>query len=221
MRIFLGVFGVFLALAAAFGFQREYATAMTVRDTSFRVIEKLAADVPPRPISWRGIRAVMLACHEAQTDAALAFQPGAVRDSLMANCAASARMVLAGAPTTSSAQLVLAASARHLDQPDMMVERLRLSQVTGPREGWLAARRVNLITPHLEGVTPLGHEIWQRDVALLLEERWGRTIVAEIFARNEALRPAIEDVVALMPNDAQRDFVALVRRAIQAQNAPF
>jgi hypothetical protein len=221
MRLILAGVAAVVALGAAVGFQREYAVALTMRDTPLRVMEKLSSEAPPKPASWRGIRAVMLGCHSTQSSVALQFQPTALRAAVNAHCADTARAILDRAPTASVAHLVLAMSAAHFADTDALNDQLAKAQATGAREGWLVARRHTLATQNHDALDQGGLDIWSRDTAVLLEERWGREIVAHTFVANVALRPKIEELVALLPNNDQRNFVSLVRQRTQALSAVF
>lgn len=218
LRLFLTAGLVLATLGAALGFQREYTASLTVRDTPFRVMEKLAEAPPPAPASWRGIRNVMLGCLDAQTGIALRMQPASQRAAVHANCAQTAREILASAPTTSAAHLVLAIAALNTGD-DGFAGHLASAQATAPREGWLVARRHGLGAEFFATLDAPSRDIWRSDTLVLLEERWGQGVVADTFIAQEALRPVIEDLVSTLPNAAQRGFVAEVQSRTRARQA--
>lgn len=216
MRYVLAVAAVLIAFASALGFSREYAAALTVRDTQFRVMEKLADQAPTAPGSWRGIRNVMLGCYDSQTSFALQFQPTEMRIALNGNCAKTASEILASAPSASVAHLVLAAAAVFFNDTGFS-EHLYHSQATAAREGWLIARRHDLAARNFSLLDDLGQDVWSLDTATLLKEHWGRNIVAETFVALPELRPLIEELVEQLPNADQRSFVGMVREKTAAR----
>jgi len=218
MRYVLASAAIIIALAAALGFQREYAASLTVRDTEFRVIEKLAEAAPTAPRSWRGIRNVMLACYDTQMSIALQFQPVDRRSAVHANCAGTANSILSSAPTTSAAHLVLAASAAYFEDSGFSMH-LAHAQATAPREGWLVARRHALGAGKYTLLDATGRALWAKDTGVLLEERWGQLVVADTFVAQTDMRQIIEALVETLPNEDQRRFVALVREKTLARQA--
>lgn len=219
MRLFLALLVFVLALAAGFGFQREYAVALTVRDTPLRVMEKFGNAAPPVPFSWRGTRNLMLSCHDTQTGFAIRLQPPEAQNAINAHCADTARGILKRTPTASIAHLVVAVSAiHHADTAEFNAALIRAA-ATAPREGWMVARRHTAANLHFDALDAAGRDVWAADTRVLLEERWGREIVAVTYVSFEARRPEIEQIVETMPNAAQRDFVARVRELTRMQQA--
>jgi hypothetical protein len=157
-------------------------------------------------------------CYEAMTSVAGRLQPAARRNAAATHCLVIADRISAGEPANSFAWYVGAlASAENADTPGMM-QRLRMSQISGPSEQWIVELRVDLAEDHLSTLPPdvlAGHE---RDLTLLAQSQRGVASIAQRYLRQADFRERITTLVEKLPAWQQGRFLEYVRAA--AAQAP-
>ncbi|MBN9316197.1 MAG: hypothetical protein J0I99_10690 [Devosia sp.] len=137
-------------------------------------------------------------------------QPTASRRRLLLNCSDNAGRIVASAPTTSSAWLVLAMTAAERRDYSAMRQALAMSKRTAPKLQWLADRRTQLVEAHPDQVDAAGRAVYEDDLAVLATGRMGIEVLAQRYVRRADLRDTYTRILELAPPDRQRAFLALV-----------
>ncbi|WP_372841072.1 hypothetical protein, partial [Phaeovulum sp.] len=141
------------------------------------------------------------------------FQPGAVRQNLVASCETLAAAIVATAPTSSRAHLVLAAVAlERQDWPGVSREYL-LSQSTGAQEGAVGQARFVIAAAAYGALDTRAKAAFSADIGMLISTETGRALVADQYRITPALREVITAAAETGAPGDLRAFVAAIRRA--------
>jgi hypothetical protein len=95
------------------------------------------------------------------------------------------------------------------------VTSLQRSGQTAPRTLWIAVRRLQLARALPEVMQPLVVAQLRADIALMFESFQGRRVLAVFYQSDRDLRPDILWVAETRPDEEQRSFLGLTRRALQ------
>lgn len=151
-------------------------------------------------------------CYEALTSVFSRLQP-ARRNSVAANCLAATDRITAAEPANSFAWFVGALAAAKAGDLPGMTQRLRMSQVAGASEQWIAELRVDLAEDHLAALSPEAQAGHANDLTLLVQSQRGVSAIAERYVRQADFRERITALVEKLPNAQQERFLQYVRGA--------
>jgi len=174
--------------------------------------EALAADSVDLGLSSASHTLFLNNCYEALTSVSARLEPTR-RNAVAANCRAAADRITGAEPANSFAWYVAALAAAKAGDLPGMTQRLRISQVSGASEQWIAELRVDLAEDHLAALSAdalAGHE---GDLTLLAQSQRGVASIAERYVRQADFRERITALVEKLPNAEQQRFLQYVRGA--------
>jgi hypothetical protein len=141
-------------------------------------------------------------------------QPTAMRQRMLVACNANARQVVQSTPNASNAWVVLAATSAELDDFATMRTALAMSKRTGPNLQWLADRRTRVAEAYTAELDAAARADYESDIAVLASSHLGRSLLAQRYARNEALRDTYIRVLDAAPAEQKRSFLSAVRKEL-------
>lgn len=167
----------------------------------------VAANVQVAGLSIATNRLVVDNCYDALTSIYGIVQPTIKSRAVASNCLAQADAVTQAMPTHSFAWFVGALAALRLEDPSGFADRLRQSQLTGPREQWIAELRVGLAEDNFDLLPSDVRELNDRDLGLLVVSDRGIASIAQRYVRDEAFRERITSIVEQLSEHDQQRFV--------------
>lgn len=207
--------GMGMILAVGLGL-RELSTYLFIaKDPTFQFQAVAIEGQPVLPNSVRGQRGLVIGCLDALSARAITFQAPQDVTRVAARCQDVAKDVLSVTPTLSSAHLLTAHTSALQEDFTGAVAGLQHSVKTAPRTLWIAVRRVRLIRALPNPMQPLVEAELRSDLALMFETFQGRQLLAIYYQRDREVRPIILSVAETRPDDEQRNFLGLTRRALQ------
>jgi hypothetical protein len=209
--------GLVIGLIVSVGFGlREFSTYLfTAQEPSFKFQTVAIEGQPVLAASVRGQRGIVVGCLEALSSRAIAFQAPQDVIRVAARCQQVAQDVLAVSPTLSAAHMLTAQTSLLQEDFASAVTSLQRSGQTAPRTLWIAVRRLQLARALPEVMQPLVVAQLRADIALMFESFQGRRVLAVFYQSDRDLRPDILWVAETRPDEEQRSFLGLTRRALQ------
>jgi hypothetical protein len=175
------------------------------------------ADVSPG-LSTPTIKLTMLDCINALNSPRsllMRYQDTATQGAIPVTCRTLAETVTMHEPTFAYAWYAAAlASARMEDWAAMNAALLR-SEMASPTQSWIALERMSMIEDYFGHLDADGRLATKRDVALLVGGPGSLARIARIYVKEEGFRDLATEVVATLPDRAQRRFISEVR--VQSQ----
>ncbi len=199
-----------LAVAAMPQFRTEYAAVLFSRLPESQQLSELAQGGVSLPASVRAERIVLRACEDVLRSPQAMFQPQETRASLTVSCHDLATAALRRAPVSSWAHLALAASVATDAE---FAQAVVLSQATGGYEGELAQRRFALAADRIATAGPELGNAFAADIVVLAQTGVGTAQLARRYTAYPELREVITAAIERAPEQAQRAFIAAVRRS--------
>jgi len=207
------VIGLFLSLSLGL---REFSTYLfTAKDPTFQFQSVAIEGQPALAASVRGQRELVIGCLDALSARGITFQAPQDVTRVAARCESVAKDVLAVTPTLSSAHLLTAQTSALQEEFAGALAGLQHSAQTAPRTLWIAARRVRLIWALPDAMQPLLDSELRSDLSLMFETFQGRQLLAVYYQRDRDIRLIILSVAETRPDEEQRSFLGLTRRALQ------
>lgn len=198
-------------VASGWGLLREYHTFLVLRGTANQRIASIIASGknPPVPLSARNVRELTTTCAVLQHEAPLLKREPAMRAKFSDVCAQIASALLDTAPT----------NARALAMKLMMTDSLTPSalaqaQSAAPDEPGPLRMRINALS-YVKAPSAALLDAAQPDFRRAMQSRWGRQLLARLYAGRADLRPELAKAAEASSPEVQKDFVAAVKRASQ------
>lgn len=141
-------------------------------------------------------------------------QPAAMRKRMLTACNANARQIVQSTPNASNAWVVLAVTSAELKDFATMRMALVMSKRTGPNLQWLADRRTRVAEGHIAELDDAARADYESDIAVLASSNLGRALLAQRYARNEAVRETYTRILDAAPAEEKRSFLSAVRKEL-------
>jgi hypothetical protein len=138
-------------------------------------------------------------------------QPPAMRKRMLMACNTNAREVVRSTPNASNAWVVLAATSAEFQDFATMRSALAISKQTAPNLQWLADRRTWVVEAYPGELDDAGQADYESDIAVLASGKVGMAVLAQRYARNEAVRDTYIRVLDKAPPDRKRHFLSAIR----------
>jgi hypothetical protein len=179
---------------------------------SIEEYERIASSQARIALSSYAKRQVLGSCRYGLTSELALVRPSEDIQRFAAACRAYSQTIAATMPTNSLAWLTLALASRALGDVPAMNRALELSQLSAPNEQWLAESRVALAEDNYDDLSEAARAGNGRDLAMLATSHRGVRSIAKRYIADEAFRNRVTDIVSALPLDAQRRFLASVKR---------
>ncbi|PWG16875.1 hypothetical protein [Salibaculum griseiflavum] len=213
LRTALSIFCVVLALMAGCLFVHEYRHFREAsRSLNERIPRHATSAKLAEPASLSRQVDQMRFCVDAPQTVLFSIYPDATRQGFSEACLSQAQTILRSSPTVSIAWLAKGVSLAQLDQPGPARAALANSRLCGPREGWIAIRRLRLALTLDVGASDRGAPGLSNDIHLLASDPKLRRDLAELFVRSGTKQDLIISMMEEAPAEDQRLFLREVRR---------
>jgi hypothetical protein len=166
----------------------------------------------PRPLGRAAQTAILDGCARAQLSPSIALFPASDRKKAATHCLAMADKYLEDTTVSAIAHYARAVSALTLNDRDMMSSALQLSQVSGPYEGWIAERRVDLALRDFDRISAATRKTIRKDLQLVAAEPQYRTNMARRYLRYPEGQAWIASVIENLSEADQGAFLAATRK---------
>ena len=157
--------------------------------------------------------AILDDCASAMTSLYGRSRPTVERQSLLTSCQDLVHYITTDVPSNSYAWLVGALGAIERNDTAEFNRQIKISQMTGSNEQWVAEQRVNIAELHYDQLDDAARASERSDLALLAHSYRGVKSVAQRYVTDPGFRERITAVVETLPQADQRLFVSNVRRA--------
>jgi hypothetical protein len=190
----------------------EYRSAIFYRSPADAQIQTLSDGGPTIAMisSWRARKEALTACAGIQSSFGFRLLPEASAREVQGSCRALAEEILKSAPTTGLAHLVLLLGAH---DGATKSRQLVLAQAMAPLEAMQVKLRTQTALNAFDALSDDAVLAAHADLAFLLSTSWGRSWLSAAYLEGEKERLIIADVLATVPEDDQRDFLAVLERS--------